>query len=242
MDISVLYEDSDLVVINKPAGLRVHGDGKQVVPTVVDWIIAHHPEIVGVGEPMLQEGQMINRPGIVHRLDQETSGVLVIAKHQDAFLFLKQQFKDRRVTKEYKAFVWGHFKDRAGIIDQPIGRNKNDFRRWQAGRGIRGETRDALTAWQIVEEFSDNEQLFSFISLWPKTGRTHQLRVHMSYIQRPIVSDMLYAPSKSCALGFKRVALHAHKIAFTGLDGKEIAVEAPYPADFVAALAKITHS
>ncbi len=242
MDIPVLYEDNDLIVINKPAGLRVHADGKKIVPTLVDWIVVRYPEIVGVGEPMVLEGQIIDRPGIVHRLDQETSGALIVAKHQDAFLFLKQQFKDRKVTKEYKSFVWGHLKEKSGIINEPIGRNKNDFRRWQAGRGVRGETRDAVTAWQVVEQFSNNEQMFSFVSLWPKTGRTHQLRVHMSYIQRPIVGDKLYAPSKSFALGFERVALHAHKIAFSSLHGKEIVVEAPYPADFVAALAKITHS
>jgi 23S rRNA-/tRNA-specific pseudouridylate synthase len=125
------------------------------------------------------------------------------------------------------------------MIDEPIGRNKNDFRMWHAGKGIRGETRPALTKWEKLCSFENEEgERFSFMNLEPKTGRTHQLRVHMKYIQRPIVSDTLYAPSKPQALGFSRVALHARKIAFTDQTGKEIAVEAPYPVDFEAALAR----
>lgn len=237
MNMQILFENSDLLIVNKPSGLRTHGDGKSDVPTVVDWIMTERPEIVGVGENMEMDGKVIERPGIVHRLDEQTSGCLVIAKTQDSFEYLKQQFKDRKVEKEYHAFVWGHFKESKGVVDEPIGRSTGDFRRWQAGRGVRGETREAVTKWEAVGQFEDeaNERC-SFMHLWPQTGRTHQLRVHMKYLQRPIVSDELYGGKP--ALGFGRVALHARTISFVGPTGERVEVSAPYPEDFAYALAK----
>lgn len=207
--------------------------------TLVDWILKERPEIAGVGEPMKTAQGEIDRPGIVHRLDEETSGALIIAKTQQSFEYLKKQFQDRTVQKEYHAFVWGHFKESSGVVNEPIGRNATDFRRWHAGRGSRGELREAVTNWQVGHQFVDehNDQ-FSFMHLFPKTGRTHQLRVHMKYLQRPIVADRLYGPSKPLALGFERVALHARNISFLGLNGDPIVVEAPYPIDFSTALAK----
>ncbi|MCC6198711.1 RluA family pseudouridine synthase [Candidatus Nomurabacteria bacterium] len=237
MPIIILLETPDFLVINKPAGLRTHSDGKSKVPTVVEWILREHPGIVGVGENMEIDGKVIERPGIVHRLDEETSGALIIAKTQEAFVFLKQQFKERNVQKEYHAFVWGHFKESLGTVDAPIGRSSGDFRRWQAGRGIRGEVREAVTKWEAIEQFEDEQaERFSFMHLWPKTGRTHQLRVHMKYLQRPIVSDSLYGGKR--ALGFERVALHARTITFSAPSGGEITVTAPYPADFAAAIGR----
>ncbi len=237
MQIEVLLETPDFLVINKPAGLRTHGDGKSDVPTVVDWILKERTEIVGVGENMEVDGKVIERPGVVHRLDEETSGCLVIAKTQASFEYLKSQFKDRKVQKEYHAFVWGHFKEQAGVVDEPIGRSSGDFRRWQAGRGVRGELREAVTMWEAVHQFEDETgERVTFMHLWPKTGRTHQLRVHMKYLQRPIVSDSLYGGK--AGLGFGRVALHAKSIAFAGPDGTLLSVEAPYPEDFAEAIAK----
>jgi 23S rRNA pseudouridine1911/1915/1917 synthase len=235
MEIPILFENDDLLVINKPAGLMVHGDGKSTKPTLVDWILEKYPSIAGVGEPMAGT----DRPGIVHRLDEDTSGALVIAKTSEAFEHLKAQFKDRHTQKEYHAFVWGHFKEDEGVVDVPIGRSVSDFRRWHAGRGTRGEVREALTRWQAIDQFVDeNEEQFSFMHLFPKTGRTHQLRVHMKYLQRPMVADSLYGPSKPLALGFERLALHARKLTFSLLNGQEMTVEAPYPKDFEDALAK----
>ena len=241
MNIPILFENDEVLVINKPAGLMVHGDGKKDTPTLVDWILKERPEIAGIGEP--QAGA--DRPGIVHRLDEDTTGALIIAKTAQSFENLKAQFHDRKTEKEYHAFVWGHFKENAGIVDVPIGRNATDFRRWHAGRGTRGELREAVTRWQVAQQFVDeNDEQFSFMHLFPKTGRTHQLRVHMKYLQRPIVADRLYGPSKPSALlytlGFARLALHARKISFFGLDGQEVTVEAPYPDDFQQALAKYT--
>lgn len=246
MNIEILLETNDVLVVNKPAGIMVHVDGKERVEKKVvltDWIIEQYPDIQSVGEPMLVNGESIDRPGIVHRLDEETSGALIIAKNQESFLSLKAQFKDRVIKKEYHAFVWGHFKDPSGVVDAPIGRNKNDFRRWQAGRGIRGEEREAVTHFQVAKQFEDEAgERFSLMHLYPLTGRTHQLRVHMQYLQRPIVSDSLYAPTKPFALGFERVALHARKVSFLDLAGQSVSVEAPYPGDFEAAIAKYCSS
>jgi 23S rRNA pseudouridine1911/1915/1917 synthase len=239
MEVSILFENDDFLVINKPAGLMVHSDGKREEKTIADWIIEKYPKLKGVGEPVTFDEKEIDRPGIVHRLDEETSGVLIVVKTKEAFAYFKKQFMNREIKKEYHAFVWGYFKEPSGVIEVPIGRNKNDFRRWHAGRGTRGELRDAVTHWEVVKQFMDEDcQDFSFVQLYPKTGRTHQLRVHMKYLQRPLVSDHLYAPTKPEALGFSRVALHARKISFFDQKGQKIEVEAPYPADFQRAVVK----
>lgn len=249
--LEILFENQDLLILNKSAGIMVHSDGRRASmdtarhdsaeseQTLVDLVLAAYPSIKGVGDPATFDGEPIERSGVVHRLDKETSGVIIFTKTQEAFLYLKQQFKDRKVQKEYHAFVWGHFKEEKGFVDEPIGRNKNDFRKWTAGRGIRGEVREAYTQWETIQSFIDEkENKFSFMKLFPKTGRTHQLRVHMKYLQRPIVSDHIYAESFPDALGFGRVALHAKKVSLLGLSGETIEVEAPYPADFAIALAR----
>jgi 23S rRNA pseudouridine1911/1915/1917 synthase len=242
LSIPILYEDTNLLVINKPAGLIVHADGKTDEPTVVDWLMEKYPEIKEVGEPIetinqkTKEAVTIFRPGIVHRIDRETSGCLVIAKNQETFLLLKSQFQNREVKKTYKAIVWGWVKNDEGIIDAPIGRSKNDFRRWTAQRGSRGEMRDAVTEYAVQERFEKNGKQFTLVDVHPKTGRTHQIRVHFKYLNYPILCDSLYAPNLPCALGFGRLALHAAEISFTLPGGKKIAVSAPLPEDFAHAL------
>ncbi len=238
MEPTIILETNDYLIINKPSGLMVHADGRSDKPTLTDWIIKKYPEIKGVGEDMVFDENEIDRPGIVHRLDEETSGVLIVAKNKESFEYFKKLFSDREIEKEYHAFVWGHFKESSGVVDEPIGRNKNDFRQRHAGRGSRGETKEAVTKWQAINQFEDEQGgQFSFMHLFPKTGRTHQLRVHMKFLQRPVVSDSLYAPSKPEALGFSRVALHARKISFVDQTGQKIEVEAPYPIDFETAIA-----
>ncbi|MDE1988808.1 MAG: RNA pseudouridine synthase, partial [Patescibacteria group bacterium] len=129
-------------------------------------------------------------------------------------------------------FVYGEMKDDEGIIDRPIGRSKKDFRQWSAQRGARGMMREAITHYKVMAR----NRGFSFVEAIPKTGRTHQIRVHFKAINHPIVSDSLYAPKKEKALGFERLALHAYSIEFNSLDEKKIKVEAPYPEDFKKAL------
>lgn len=243
---SVLFENKHILILNKPAGLVVHSDGKTEEPTLCDWIVRHYPKTKGVGEPgKAANGAIIDRPGIVHRLDRETSGVIVIAKTQDSFEELKKQFQEREVKKLYNTIVWGLVKDDKGTIDRPIGRSKTDFRKWSAGRFARGELRTAVTEYEVLarkENPADYRLLgkipeeFTFLQIYPKTGRTHQIRVHFKAIHHPVVGDDLYAENHPNALGFKRLALHARYIKIEDLDGKVIEAEAPLPADFMAAL------
>lgn len=236
MDIPVLYEDADTLVVDKPSGLVVHPDGRTDEPTLADWISKTHPGIVGVGEPLtLADGTHINRPGIVHRLDRETSGALIIAKNQESFLRLKEQFQTRRVAKTYHAFVHGELKESTGTIERHIGRSAGDFRKWSAQRGARGQLREAVTEYAAIARARG----FSFVEVRPKTGRTHQIRVHMKAINHPVVCDSLYGGKLGCALGFARLALHASKVEWENARGERVAVESPLPEDFIRARAAL---
>lgn len=233
----IIYEDSDILVINKPAGLVVHGDGRTEEYTLCDWILEKYPNIKEVGEPMtLNNGKVIYRPGIVHRLDRETSGAMVIAKNQESFDFLKNQFKDRDVHKTYMAFVYGHIKKDDETIDRPIGRSRSDFRKWSAQRGARGEMRDAVTEYKVIERGGKKGEEATFVEIKPLTGRTHQIRVHFKAINHPIVADYLYAPQLKSILGFERTALHARYLEIDCQDGEKRQFEAPLPEDFNRAL------
>lgn len=240
----VIFENDNLLIINKPAGILVHGDGKSTEPTIADWILSQYPQLAGVGEPGTVMGTSgaivsVSRPGIVHRLDKDTSGALVIAKTQEVFVHLKKQFQDHTVVKTYEAFVYGAPKKDSDIIDAPIGRSGKDFRRYTASRGKRGTIREAITIYNVRARFADEEgNQFSFLSMNPKTGRTHQLRVHAAFMHHPIVSDALYAPKQPQALGFTRQALHARSIALMDIDGTPITAIADYPTDFAQAISR----
>lgn len=253
-----IFENDSLIAVYKPAGLVVHADGKTSEPTLCDWLLGKWPSMKGVGEPLvLTQGKdadtgepkriVIDRPGIVHRLDRDTSGVIVVAKTQESFLFLKEQFQEREIQKTYRAVVWGLVKDDKGTIDRPIGRSKTDFRRWSAERFARGELRQAVTDYKVLGRLEgiapdaaatkDQKKIphnFTYIEAYPRTGRTHQIRVHFKAISHPILCDTLYAPNHPAALGFARTALHAFRIKVSDLDGTEREFEAPLPPDFQA--------
>ncbi len=240
MDFPILYEDKDVVAINKPAGIVVHPDGKSKGPFITDWILEKYPKTKNVGEAVeTKDYGTIERPGIVHRLDRDTTGVLLIAKTKAGHACLKEQFQERTLTKKYLTFLYGEIKDQFGIIKRPIGRSPNDFRRWSATRGARGELRDAVTWFTLLSYRAG----FSFLEVEPKTGRTHQIRVHFKALNHPVVCDGLYAPEKILekphALGFNRNALHAYSINFTNTVGKKINVIAPIPDDFKNALEEL---
>lgn len=242
MDIEILYEDDDMVVINKPAGLMVHADGKNDGPYLTDWFLARYPDVSEVGETQtLQSGEIIKRPGVVHRLDRETSGVMVMAKTQAAYEHLKAQFQNHSVKKTYHALTWAAPKEDEGVIDRPIGRasTKNGPPRWSAQPGARGTLREAQTHWRVLKRGQVVGKAVALMELTPKTGRTHQLRVHLKALHHPIVCDSLYAPGQGCLPGIERVALHAIHLEFEGSTGGQIRVEAPYPDDFTAALSAI---
>ncbi len=233
MEPTILYENKDVLVINKPAGLVVHGDGKTKENTLVDWLLSKYPEIKDVGEPGRDShGNEILRSGIVHRLDRETSGVMLVAKTQESFENLKKQFQNRETKKVYEAFLVGELKNDEGTIDRPISRSSSDFRKWTAQRGGRGEEREAVTEYKVIKR----GQGFTFVEAMPKTGRTHQIRVHFKAINYPIVCDSLYGKSEENSLGFMRLALHSKTISFHDLSGEEHVVTAPYPADFERAI------
>lgn len=244
---SVIHENKDYLIINKPAGLVVHSDGRTEEKTLVDWILEHYPEIEGVGEDMVarvgEKEVVLKRPGIVHRLDRETSGVMLVAKTQEAFDFLKSRFKDRSISKTYLGIVYGHPKENKGVVNAPMGRSQRDFRRYTAGRGVRGEAREAVTEYTVLERFQtsdDDRDKYSLIEFSPKTGRTHQIRVHAKYMNHPIVCDSSYGTkkfiyaekSKICPLGLTRHALHAHALSFEDNNGERVTYSASVPEDF----------
>ena len=182
--------------------------------------------------------KIIYRPGIVHRLDKDTTGAIVVAKNQKTFEFLKKQFQNRTVVKKYLAVVYGSVKNDKGSIDRPIGRSRSDFRKWSATRGARGEMREAVTEYKVLKRFKDAKgDSFTLLEVSPKTGRTHQIRVHLKAINYPLVGDKLYGGARPAALGFKRAALHAASVSFGASLGKKITAEAPLPPDFESALA-----
>ena len=156
------------------------------------------------------------------------------------FLSLKEQFQNHTIKKVYRAFVYGSVTDpRAslatggrGVISAPLGRSPVDIRMWTAGRGARPPLRDAVTEYKVLDRFKDGKDNYTYIELYPRTGRTHQIRVHMRYINHPIVSDPLYRGEKDLALGMKRLALHALSITYTDLQGEMKTIEAPLPTDF----------
>ena len=224
---TILYEDDAVVVLDKPAGLIVHPDGIHDYPALTTWLEKKYTEHF-----------------LVHRLDRETSGVLVVAKTEASHEFLKEQFHDRDVRKVYRAFVYGLIKDDRGIIDKPIGSARG-------GKGPRsvtrphGQLREAITTFKVLARSAEStpEKAATYVEVRPKTGRTHQIRVHFASIQRPVICDQLYAPSRKTMLGFERLALHALSLTITlppstgsgQVTGEEKVFSAPLPPDFLAA-------
>jgi 23S rRNA pseudouridine1911/1915/1917 synthase len=242
MNPQIIKEEKDYLIINKPAGLVVHSDGRTKEKTLCDFLIEKFPEISGVGEPLKisdekdqsKQEKIIDRPGIVHRLDRDTSGVMIVARTQEGFDHFKKLFKDRKNQKAYQAFVYGNIKEDSFIIDDPIGRSKKDFRQWMSGKSARGNLRSAETEFKVLKRSEKKD--ITFVEAYPKTGRTHQIRVHLKSINSPIVADSLYAPNRDPKLEFKRMALHAYSIRFKDLEGEVKEYIAEYPEDFKSAI------
>ena len=210
---TILFEDEEVIVLDKPSGLIVYPDGRHDYPALSHWLEKKYPEF-----------------HFVHRIDRETSGVLVVARTASAHAFLKKQFQEREIKKTYRAFVYGPLKDERGIINRPIGSGRGGLGPRSATQPY-GVTREAQTLYRVIA----NGKEAAYVEAFPKTGRTHQIRVHFSAIQHPIVCDVLYAPSRKPILGFSRLALHAFSIFFEHPDGRQMSFEAPLPDDFIAA-------
>ncbi len=230
----IIYETGDFLAVNKPAGVLVH-PAKQGDPeegTVVGWLRQEYPEIQEVGDdPKL-------RPGIVHRLDKDTSGILIIPKTQSSFLYFKNLFQTRGIQKTYLALVYGRVTGR-GRIDKPIGIKSGSMKRSVNARTMK-MAKDALTEYRAMKLFNKGE--YTLLRVSQKTGKTHQIRVHLASIGHPIVGDMLYGGKKrENSLGLTRQFLHAESIEFTSPDGSRIHLEAELPPDLEETLEKAGH-
>lgn len=230
--LDILYEDADLIVVYKPAGMVVHPAAGHAAGTLVNAILAHCPNL-NVGG--------VERPGIVHRLDSDTSGVIVVAKNDAAMRNLQAQFKSRRVHKTYLALVEGHVKPPRGKIDAPIGRDPKHRQRMAVL--TRGRTRASVTVYRTLATLNG----YTLVQAEPQTGRTHQIRVHLAFLGFPVVADAIYGKKtrlknaeQENALGLTRQFLHAWKIAFAlPRDGREISFTAPLPEDLRAILEEL---
>lgn len=227
MNIPIVHEDRDVVVINKPAGIAAHPGVGVRSGTVSDWFIARYPIATGVGEA---EG----RAGIVHRLDKDTSGVMILAKNENAYIHLKKQFQMRRPKKEYLALVFGVPGGRDGRITQPIARSRRNPLR----RAVDPQGKESATDWMMEEKFGTS---FALIRAFPQTGRMHQIRVHLHFLGYPIVGDHLYTfKRKKQPAGVTRQLLHAEKLTITLPSGLTKTFTAPLPEDFTAVLDRLS--
>jgi 23S rRNA pseudouridine1911/1915/1917 synthase len=225
--LDIVYEDEFLLVIDKPAGLVVHPGAGNEDGTLVNALLAHCGEqLSGIGG--------VRRPGIVHRLDKDTSGLMVAAKTDAAHRGLSAQLSDRSLSRTYRAIVWGKPVPPAGRIDAPIGRSPNNRRKMAV---LRNGGRDAVTLYSTVTQVGAKASL---IECKLMTGRTHQIRVHMAHLGHPLVGDPLYGRARgdgSALARFPRQALHATAIAFVHpIDGREMSFTSTPPADFRALL------
>jgi 23S rRNA pseudouridine1911/1915/1917 synthase len=219
--LTLLYEDEDLVVVDKPAGLVVHPGPGHRAGTLVNALLHRCRDLSGVGG--------VIRPGIVHRLDRGTSGVLVVAKNDDAHRALAVQFHDHTIERIYRALVRGVPSAEEGRVDRPVGRHARDRKRMSVGAPV---SREAHTAWRVAERFPRSG--CSWLEVRPETGRTHQIRVHLASVGLPIVGDPVYGRRArgGRALLLERPALHAAVLGFTHpRSALRLRFEATVPAD-----------
>jgi 23S rRNA pseudouridine1911/1915/1917 synthase len=275
----IIYEDKNFLAINKPAGLLVHRDKPtSTEPTVADWLVKKYPEIRSVGDhstsswqapsmgstssPRASSGQANLRPGIVHRLDKETSGVMLVAKNQKYFEYLKRLFQSRQIKKTYLALVFGKLEPRRGVITKAIGIKSGTIKRSVHSAKM---AKEAVTEYRVIKYIGGPEEpqgalgkregtdggFFSLVEVSPKTGRTHQIRVHLASIHHPVLGDKLYGPkqlrtndqrlttndlrqtTRASHKSAERLMLHALSLEFATGGGGRIKVEASPPHQFM---------
>lgn len=215
--LAIVYEDADVIVIDKPAGLVAHPAAGHARGTLVNAILAHAPELRGVG------GEA--RPGIVHRLDKDTSGLIVVAKHDAAHRELQRQFKARSVKKTYIALVEGRLEPAEGVVDAPIARDRVQRKRM----AVALDGRPARTRYRVIERLRE----YTLVEAYPETGRTHQIRVHFAWLGHPLVGDTAYGRKKSW-LPIKRHFLHAASLTLRlPSSGEERTFTSPLPEELV---------
>ena len=199
IDLNIVYEDEDVIVLNKPQGVVVHPAPGNYSGTLVNGLLYHCKDLSGING--------VIRPGIVHRIDKDTSGILVIAKNDDAHNHLAKQFKDHSIKREYYALVEGKFSKIEGTVDKPIVRNKKD----RLKMAIVEDGKRAVTHYNVLEQYNNGTAL---VKCTLETGRTHQIRVHMAYIGHPLVGDPLYNSNKKQKFKLQGQVLHAKTLGF----------------------------
>ena len=224
--LTILYEDEDLIVVDKPAGMVVHPGAGVTSGTLVNAILYHCPDLEGVGG--------VERPGIVHRLDKDTSGLILVAKNDRAHRELQRQFREREVSKAYLALVEGHLQPKVGRIEAPIGRDRRHRKRMAVVRG----GREAITEYTVLAYYGD----FTLVEARPLTGRTHQIRVHFAFIGHPLAGDTVYGRRKQRLKPWlTRHFLHAHRIRFRlPRTGEWVEFTSPLPEDLQAVLDRLS--
>jgi len=226
--LTIVYEDADLLVVDKSAGLTVHPAAGVRRGTLAAALLAYRPELAGVGGP--------ERPGIVHRLDRDTSGLLVVAKNEAARAALVRQWKEQQVEKGYLALVHGRLEPLQGVIDAPVGRDQRHRQRMAVVEGGRA-ARTAYRVQRYLQGGPSDRDVYSLVEVTPSTGRTHQIRVHFAALGHPLVGDRVYG-RPSAVLG--RQFLHAHRLAFRHpVDGRLLEFESPLPDDLRQALERL---
>lgn len=219
LDLEIVYEDADVLVVNKPKGMVVHPAPGHLTGTLVNGLMYHCTDLSGINGIM--------RPGIVHRIDKDTSGLLMVAKNDKAHESLVEQLVNKTVTRKYTALVHGHIAHDKGTIDAPIGRDQKDRQK----QSVVDKGKHAVTHFQVIERFGD----YTLVECRLETGRTHQIRVHMQYIGFPLVGDPKYGPRKTMDFGGQ--VLHAGVLGFTHpTTGEYMEFEAPLPVDYVQLL------
>lgn len=233
MEPRVIYEDENFLAIDKPAGLLTHPTASSKEDTLVDWTLKRYPEIKKVGDP--------DRPGIVHRLDRDTSGIILVSRNQKYFEYLKNLFQARAIRKTYRALVYGRVMPKKGIIEKEIKVKSGTTKRTVfKGRSEKA----AVTEYKALKHFAlilpnGLKSHFSWLEVSPLTGRTHQIRVHLASIGHPVVGDKLYGPKKPKEVqlpNINRQMLHAYSLEFSSAPSKRLKLIANPPEDMRVAL------
>lgn len=228
VEVPIVYVDDDLLVIDKPAGVVVHPGAGNDSGTLVQGVLARYPEIAALGER--------ERPGVVHRLDKDTSGLMLVARSQVAFEELREQMAGHEIERIYTTLVWGRPSAPTGLIDAPIGRSARDKTRM----AVAADGREARTWYTVLETFVDPVEV-SLVECRLDTGRTHQIRVHMGSIGHPVVGDARYRGERQ-SLSVPRMMLHSTTIGFDHpVTGEHMSFESPLPADIVDVIARLSN-
>jgi len=236
MKLDIIYQDENVLVVDKPPNVIVAPEKPTSQETLIDVLVKQFPDLKKIGSPP--------RYGIVHRLDKETSGILLIAKNNQALIFLQDQFKKRKVVKKYMALVVGEVKKKKGTIKTLLGRSPKDRRRQKVYLPLEPDSagkREATTEFQVIKKFCDGKKnKYTLLQVFPKTGRKHQIRTHLKFINHPIAGDRFYRFNKQpLPEGLRRHFLHAAFLKILLPQGKKKEFQAGLPQDLTSVLTKL---